>query len=167
MGDIDLAGAALRVERSLEQTKAGLRFKSPKTRNGRRSISLPASAVDALREHRKRALELRLALGAGKLPADALIFAKLDGSPRAPDGLSSEWRHVVKSRKLPRVTFHALRHSHASALIAADVDVLTVSRRLGHASAAVTLGVYGHLFRDKSDAAAKAIEAAMRTGAER
>ena len=52
-GDIDLAGAALRIERSLEQTKAGLRFKSPKTRNGRRSISLPASAVDALREHRR------------------------------------------------------------------------------------------------------------------
>ena len=56
---------------------------------------------------------------------------------------------------------HALRHSPASALIAAGLDVLTSSRRLGHASAAFTLNTYMHLFADKADAAAHAIDAAM------
>lgn len=61
--------------------------------------------------------------------------------------------------------FHALRHSHASALIAAGLDVVTVSRRLGHGSPAITLTVYAHKFASKDIAAAEAIEAAMGTGA--
>jgi len=59
------------------------------------------------------------------------------------------------------VTFHALRHSHASALIAAGLDVVTVSRRLGHASPALTLSVYSHLFNNKDEAAALAIDDAL------
>jgi integrase len=51
------------------------------------------------------------------------------------------------------VSFHALRHSHASALIAAGVDVMTVSRRLGRGSPAITLSVYGHLFSNTDDRA--------------
>ena len=59
--------------------------------------------------------------------------------------------------------FHALRHSHASALIAAKVDILTVSRRLGHGSPAITLGVYAHAFGETDKGAALAIDAAMRS----
>jgi integrase len=77
--------------------------------------------------------------------------------------LSRDWGNVVRDRKLPRVTFHALRHSHASALIAAGVDIVTVSRRLGHGSPAITLRVYAHAFAeaDRDAAATRAIEAAM------
>ncbi len=57
--------------------------------------------------------------------------------------------------------FHALRHSHASALIAAGVDVVTVSRRLGHSSPAITLGVYAHRFGSTDAAAARAIATAL------
>jgi integrase len=60
---------------------------------------------------------------------------------------------VALAKGLPPVTFHALRHSHASALIASGLDVLTVSRRLGHGSPAVTLTIYAHLF-SKTDLAA-------------
>ena len=57
--------------------------------------------------------------------------------------------------------FSANRHSHASALIAAGLDVVTVSRRLGHASPALTLSVYSHLFNNKDEAAALAIDDAL------
>jgi integrase len=70
-----------------------------------------------------------------------------------------------RDRKLPRVMFHALRHSHASALIAAGLDIVTVSRRLGHGSPAITLGVYAHIFTNADAGAALAIEAAMGAGA--
>jgi hypothetical protein len=50
----DLDGATLTVQRSLEQTKGGLRFKSPKTKHGRRKIALPPSAVLDLDQHRRR-----------------------------------------------------------------------------------------------------------------
>ncbi len=64
--------------------------------------------------------------------------------------------------KLPEVPFHALRHSQASALIAAGLDVLTISRRLGHGSPVVTLTTYAHWFAKTDTAAADAIEAALK-----
>jgi integrase len=62
------------------------------------------------------------------------------------------------------VKFHALRHTHASAIISAGLDVVSVSRRLGHASPALTLNVYAHLFTDRDDEAAAAIDAALKHG---
>jgi integrase len=163
-GAVDLDAATVRVERSLEETKAGLRFKAPKTRHGRRVVSLPASVVDVLRQHRRQQLEQRLLLGLGRPGDGDLVFARPDGSPLSPDNLSRDWRRAVKSLKLPAVMFHALRHSHASALIAAGLDVVAVSRRIGHASPAITLRVYAHKFAASDAAAAEAIERALKGG---
>lgn len=166
--DVDLEGASLRVERSLEETTAGgVRFKAPKTKHGRRTISLPPSAVSVLREHRVRQLERRLALGLGRSTGDALVFANMEGSPISPRWHSREWLRVCVALSLPRVKFHALRHTHASALIAAGLDVVAISRRLGHANPTVTLNVYAHLFVKTDTAAASAIEDILRTGKER
>ena len=102
-----------------------------------------------------------MALGIGALPADAPVFGDIDGNWPNPDGTSGGWRDLVKSRKLPKVTFHALRHTHASALIAAGLNVVAVSRRLGHTSPAITLNVYAHLFVTSDEDAAEAIDAAL------
>ena len=77
-------------------------------------------------------------------------------------GISRSWRQTCKARGLPRVSFHALRHTHASTLIRAGVDILTISRRLGHSGAAMTLDVYGHLIEGADAAAAKAIEGVLK-----
>jgi integrase len=159
---VDLDAAVVRVERSLEETAESLRFKPPKTRYGRRIISLPANVVEILHAHRWRQLEQGMALGLGRLSGNDLVFAMPDGAPYPPDKLSRDWGNTVVAKKLPRVMFHALRHSSASALIAAGLDVVTVSRRLGHGSPAITLTVYAHLFSKTDTAAAQAIEAAMR-----
>ena len=58
--------------------------------------------------------------------------------------------------------FHSLRHAHASALIRAGADILTISRRLGHSSASLTLDVYGDLIEGSDAAAAKAIEGLLK-----
>ncbi|RUU87743.1 site-specific integrase [Mesorhizobium sp. M7A.F.Ca.MR.176.00.0.0] len=171
--DIDLDKGSLRVERSLEETKAtGLRFKAPKSKSGIRTISLPASVIDALKVHRKRQLEQRIALGLGKPGKDALVFCGPEGEAIAPSKVSGQWRDAIDRLRskpeatCPKVRFHDLRHTHASALIASGLDVVAISRRLGHASPVVTLSVYAHLFKRSDEGAAAAIEAAMRTGAE-
>jgi integrase len=92
---------------------------------------------------------------------------RLSFHPLFPDNLSRAWRRVTASRGLPREMLHALRHSQASAPIASGLEVLTVSRRLGHGSSVVILTVYGHLFANTDTAAADATEAALGTGAER
>lgn len=159
--DIDLATGKVRIERSLEQTKAGgLRFKTTKTKRGRRTITIAPSVSMVLRAHRKTQQERWLALGAGRLPEDALVFATWSGEPRTPNALSKDWSETTADFGL-KITLHALRHTHASMLIASGMDVVTLSRRLGHASPTVTLGVYGHLYSNTDDRAAEITEAAF------
>ena len=62
---------------------------------------------------------------------------------------------------MPAVTLHSLRHTHASMLIASGVDILTISRRLGHSSPTITLSVYGHLIHGTDDRAAQVMDAAF------
>lgn len=159
--DIDFAAGRIRVEQSLEQTKEGLRFKSPKTKSGRRSITIPASVSTELKAHLRLRQEQFLAIGRGKVPDDGLVFCDENGQPLSPNAVTKAWSASVVSLGLPDVTLHAWRHTHASQLIAAGMDVLTISRRLGHGSPSITLNVYGHLFNSTDDAAARVIENAF------
>lgn len=79
---VDLDTGIIQVREALEETNNnGIRFKAPKSKAGRRDITLPDILVDALREHRKAQLELRMKMGAGKMPDGALLFATLEGAP--------------------------------------------------------------------------------------
>src|SRR5262249_11554183 len=87
-------------------------------------------------------------------------FTSWDGSPYLPATLTLQWRRAMKRTGLT-ATLHSLRHTHASTLIAAGLDMLTISRRLGHGTPAITLNVYGHLFKP-DDRAAAIMEAAFK-----
>lgn len=137
-GDVGLDAGTLRVERSVEETKAGLRVKPPKTKRGRRNLNLPPETIAMLRAHKVETLKVRLALGMANIVSDTLVFSTVGGDLLSPDNLSRDWRRVSTSRKLPRVSFHALRHTHASVLIRKGVDILTISRRLGHYKPSIT-----------------------------
>jgi integrase len=158
--DISLDRGTLRVERSVEETKTGLRVKSPKTKRGRRNLTLPADTIAMLRDHRKRQIELRLQLGQGGQPV--LVFSTIEGAMLSPNNVTRAWGRALRCRGLPPVGFHSLRHSHASALIRAGVDILTISRRLGHSKAAITLDTYGHLIEGADADAVKAIEGMLK-----
>ena len=87
--DVDFDGATLRVEQAVEQTKrGGTILKAPKTRHGRRAVSLAPATVAVLREHWRAQQETRLALGLGKAPRDGFVFANWDGAIRSPHWLT-------------------------------------------------------------------------------
>jgi integrase len=161
--DVDLDAKVWRVRVALEETKEhGVQVKAPKTTAGKRDVSLPEIVVAALREHRRQQLELRMALGLGKLPDDALVFpAPLKGGHQSPRAFSKEWAQVAASIGFPGLSFHALRHTHASQLIEAGIDIVTISKRLGHAKPDITLRVYAHLFTKDDSKASDAINAAL------
>jgi integrase len=160
---VDLDRKLIEVREALEQTTAhGIVVKAPKSRAGRRDVTLPDIVVDTLREHRKAQLEFRLRLGLGKLSDDDLLFSTIDGKHISPRHFSCKvWPRFAASAGMPDINFHALRHTHASQLIDAGVDIVTISKRLGHSNPNVTLRVYAHLFRQKDDKAATAINEAV------
>ena len=155
----------LHVRRSLEVTKAGLVFKPPKTAKGRRSIALPALAVETLLSHRERQAELRELLG----PAwkdYGLVVAEADGSPRNPDLLSWQYANWMKRHPhLPRIRFQDLRHTHATLLLLQGENPKVVSERLGHSSVQITLDVYSHVLPGMQEGAASRLDAALRGSA--
>jgi integrase len=160
--DVDLDRKQIKVHTALEQAVAhGVRSKKPKTASGARVVALPDIVVDTLRQHRREQLEMRLTLGLGRAPADALVFP-FPGTDEVwkPDTFSSTWKDVAGELGLG--SFHALRHTHASQLIAAGVPITEIAHRLGHASPATTLSIYSHLFEKDNSRAAAAINAALK-----
>ena len=114
-----------------------------------------------LRAHKVKQLELRCCSASATLPPTRSVFCTVEGKLLSPNNVTRSWSRALQTRGLPRC-FHSLRHSHASMLLRAGVDVLTVSRRLGHATAAMTLDKYGHLIEGADAAAAKAIEGVLK-----
>jgi len=160
-GRVDLDRGVIQVREALEPVAGSILFKTPKTKSGRRDITLPAIVIETLRAHRRELLETRMRLGLGRLGPDDLLFARPDGSPLKPTSISVAWAIFADRIGMPEVTFHALRHTHASQLIAQDVDIVTISKRLGHANPNVTLAVYAHLFASDDSRASAAINNAL------
>jgi hypothetical protein len=82
------------------------------------------------------------------------VFTREDGSPVHADHVAQRFERLVGRAGVPVIRFHDLRQTHASLLLAAGVPVLDLSRRIGHASAAVTLNVYAHVVLGQGQRAA-------------
>ena len=117
--DVDFDNAILTVSRALQQTKAGLHPKSPKSGRGRQ-IALPKFATAALRAHKLRQLEERLAAGPSYVVND-LVFCRADGSFWPPDSFTGSFASAMRKSALSGFNFHALRHAHATVLLKAGV----------------------------------------------
>jgi integrase len=121
------------------------RYFPPKTKAGRRTISLAAPLVADLK---------RWPLQCPR-SAEDLVFPTPDGHPVCRDALLRVNFYPTLSRaKLRRMTFHGLRHSCASAMIANGAPITEVQHRLGHASPAITLQIYSHFMPQTESAAA-------------
>ncbi|HEV8102248.1 MAG TPA: tyrosine-type recombinase/integrase [Gaiellaceae bacterium] len=112
--------------------RGGLVSEPPKTARSRRTIALPSylkprpatQATDqtARREAREE-----------QWHHFDLIIDRGDGQPLNPNTLTAGWSRFLRSRKLPHLRFHDLRHSHATLMLLAGVHPKIVSERLGHA----------------------------------
>ena len=160
--NIDLERGTVRVVESLEQTKAGLRFKAPKTEKTR-AITLPAFGVEELRRLKRQQAEELLALGI-RQTGQTLACARLDGSPLPPRSLTHEYCRVARRvTDGPRVRFHDLRHSHATQLLLAGIHPKVAQERLGHSSITVTLDLYSHVTDTMQEDAATRLDKAFRS----
>ena len=159
--NVDLAAGVVRAVESLEQTRAGLRSKVPKTDKAR-VITLPSFAIEELRRFKARQAEELLQLGV-RQTADTLVCARWDGQPLPPRTLTNEFTRLVgRIRDLPRVRFHDLRHSHATQLLLAGVHPKIAQERLGHSTITTPLDLYSHVTKTMQEDAAVKLDIAFR-----
>jgi integrase len=136
----DLTVAQVRA--TLQSTSDGLVFEQPKTARSKRAVALPAFLRPYLEAQRAKQATLRNSDG---WVEHGLVVTRADGSPVNPDSLSSAWRRLLRSKGLPPVRFHDLRHAHATLMLLQGVHPKVVSERLGHASVGITLDTYSHV----------------------
>lgn len=159
LSDIDWEKSQIDVSRALHYTpRAGSYADSPKTESSVRTVTLPAGMMEILAAVRDYDRDCARDFP-GVWHHDGYIVHTWDGR-RCSHGTLSRWfRAFARRHGFPDVTFHALRHTHASMLLASHVDVATVASRLGHASPDTTLRVYAHMFRPSDAPAADATQA--------
>jgi integrase len=144
--DIDHDNGLIRVHRQLSRQREHAPLK---TEAGRREVVLAAPLARRLREHR---------LASRYKQSSDFVFANTLGRGRDYRDVGEGFRQAVKRAGLQapgKLTLHSLRHGFASLLIANGLNVVYVSRQLGHANPSITLEVYAHLF-DRADHAATA-----------
>jgi integrase len=152
--DLDAELTVAHVHRTLQVVRGKLMFLDPKTPKGRREVPLPAIAQRHLAAHRDSQRARRVA--ARQWSDLDLVLDRGDGQPVNPGTLSSGWYRFCRTRGLPAVRFHDLRHGHATLMLLQGVHPKVVSERLGHASIGITLDTYSHVLPSMQ---AQAVEA--------
>ena len=159
-GRVDLDTAQLAVVESAEQTKAGVRYKQPKSGKGR-TVAMSATVVEELRAHRLKQAQDLLSLGV-RQTAETFICTREDGLPLQPNTLTIYWDRLIAKTALPRIRFHDLRHAHATHLLSSGIHPKVASERLGHSKVGVTLDLYSHVMPGMQEDAAALVDAALR-----
>jgi integrase len=125
--------------------------------SGHRTITLPAACVAVLRAH----------LANRPIPIDpaqrdqALAFTGAAGQPLVHESITDRFDRLVRRAGVKRISFHGMRHTHATLLLLAGVNIKAVSVRLGHSSIQITLDTYAHVLPEMEQQAAEAIGAAL------
>ena len=157
--NVNLGAAQLAVTESAEQTKAGVRYKKPKSGKGR-TVALSARVVSELRSHRVQQAEELLKLGV-PLADDAFVVAQADGSPLQRT-ITHQWHQLLANTKtLLRIRFHDLRHAHATHMLSSGVHPKIASERLGHSKVGITLDLYSHVMPGMQEDAAARVDRAL------
>jgi integrase len=142
--DVDLDAGRVSPRRPRVVVNYEVVVSEPKTAKGRRSLALDPATVAALREHRTRQLEQRLAVGP-RWQDSGLVFTWPDGRPIHPERFTRWFEQHARAAGLPKIRLHDVRHSYATAALAAGVPAKVVSERLGHATIAITMDTYSHV----------------------
>lgn len=152
--DVDLERSTLAVRRSTSTVGYEAVDGTPKS-NRARTIDLDDGTVAALKAHRKRQLEERMAWGEAWTDT-GLVFTREDGTALHPQTLLWHLRKLSKVAGVPAIRLHDLRHTHATLGLAAGVPPKVMQERLGHSSVQITLDLYSHVVPGmQADAAAK------------
>jgi integrase len=139
---IDLKANLLHVRTALiDAGREGRKLAAVKSSSSRRTLPLPQELAHELK------------LWKLKCPPSeqGLVFATLEGKPLHRKAAIAILDYAITAAGIRRLTLHRLRHGFASLLLSKGVPITTVSKLMGHRDPTITLRVYSHFIKDKTD----------------
>jgi integrase len=158
--DVDLETGTLSIRFSLQRIDGKLQLVEPKSAKSRRTIALPALSVSALRLHRARQLEERLAAGSAWQDT-GFVFTTPIGTPLDGPNVSRYYHRTLKRIGMPEQRFHDLRHTAASLMLAQGIHPRVVMETLGHSQISLTMNLYSHVIPALQQDAAQRMDALL------
>lgn len=157
---VDFDKGILLIDKQLQQAKDGSgTYALVPTKNSKaRTVAAAPWVMELLRHHKSVQAEQRLMAGSC-WQNTRFVFTDEMGQHLAYRTLIKAYKKVVAAIGRPDVRFHDLRHSYAVAAIRSGDDIKTVQGNLGHATAAFTLDVYGHVTNQMKQASAERMNA--------
>ncbi|TEB05859.1 Transposase [Pelotomaculum schinkii] len=142
--DVDLKKGIIHIRRGLYVTKEeGVFFKEPKNKTSQRSVAISPNVVKTLKAYKTEQKKKKLAFGEGHEDKD-IVCCLQDGRPIIPATVTKRFQETTENAGY-KVTFHQLRHAHASFLLQQGEHPKVVSERLGHSNISITMDLYSHI----------------------
>jgi integrase len=170
--DLDLEAGTVSIRRSLQRLRGDrdpatgrrrghLVEVDPKTIGSSATVALPASLVTALTEHREVQRLERMVAVAWVDPG--LVFTTSVGTALEPRNVNRAWSTLCAKASVRQLRLHDLRHSAASFMFAAGVDLKLVQTTLRHSRLATTADVYAHVLDEVQHQAADRMDGVLRS----
>ena len=150
--NVDPLHRTIRVLEQLVEVGGAVSWGPPKTKAGKRTVTMPAGVADMLAEH----------MASEVVQRSGLVFPTIQGHPMKRSNFRKLWGKAMERAGLEDLHFHELRHSAAALAIDAGAHPLTIKDRLGHSSITVTMDTYGHRFPAQDEALAQALDIKLR-----
>jgi len=153
---INFESGQVKIDRSLQYIKEMGVFEGPTKTNNARFIVLPKETLTLLRQY--RAWQAKQQLAAGDQWKDSgYVFTRKNGTALNPGTVNLILTEFCNRHNFPHIHPHTFRHTAASIMLSHGVDVLTVSKMLGHTDTSTTLDTYGHAIEEAKRKAAECI----------
>lgn len=156
--DVDLDNGTLSIRQTYTQVRGRMEFSTPKSDSSIRVIDMPDELSDVLAKWKVSQAKERLAFGKPwKHPE--LVFTTHDGSAVHPNNLRRRsFNGLLTKAGCPHMRIHDLRHTALTLMGEMDIHPSIVQQTAGHSDISVTLGTYGHVFREKQKEAARTMD---------
>ena len=142
--DVDFKNETININKSTQYLpENGIFDKDTKTESSNRIVPIPDYITKTLLEYKEWYDEQKDIWGDKWIESNKL-FVQDNGKTMHPDTIGKWFKPYIEELGLPIIKFHGIRHTNATLMIANNVDIATVSARLGHASINTTIKYYVH-----------------------
>ena len=154
--DIDFEHNQIHINHTLSSVGGKKILTTPKTKSSKRIIHMSTTVRDLLKEHRKHQFELQCSLESFAHPE--MVFTSGLGNYKDRNCLNTSLERRLKKTEFSFMTLHKLRHSNATLLLNAGVDIKVVSEHLGHSDIGTTGNIYADILNSTRRKTAEIIE---------